>query len=297
MGSNHDNPTSSTNPDAAQPASGEFSVVILTLDEQINIEACIRSLDGIDDIHVLDSGSSDQTCEIARRMGASVSVNPFESFGSQRNWAIDNMPMKHDWVLHLDADERMTPELLAEIRSLVSGAPAEAGFYVPNKLMFMGRWLKRAGGYPSYQVRLFHRGRLRFTDYGHGQREQTDGELGYLEQPYLHDAFSKGLDDWIAKHNGYSSKESIQALEEKRAGLRFSDFFSRDGIVRRRALKRLAYRLPARASIRWWVIILLQGGFLEGRPARTYASLVVMYERMTSIKMKWEEYNQDRSDT
>ncbi|MAC19924.1 MAG: hypothetical protein CMJ23_09670 [Phycisphaerae bacterium] len=266
-----------------------LSVVILTLDEEINIRACIESLEGVEDIHVLDSGSSDRTCEMAREMGAKVSFHDFESFGSQRNWAIDNMPLENQWVLHLDADERMTPELLEEIRVLLAGDPEEAGFFVPSKLMFMKRWLKHAGGYPTYQVRLFHTGRLRFTDYGHGQREETDGEVGTLRQPYLHDAFSKGLDDWLAKHNRYSRQEAEQAIAEKAEGIRLRHLWSSDSVVRRRTMKRIAYRLPARASLRWWYIYLGQLGFLEGREARTYATLITTYERMTGIKIKWLE--------
>ena len=272
-----------------RPRGVGLSVVILTLDEEINIQACIESLRGIDDIQVLDSGSSDRTCELAREAGAKVSVNAFESFGKQRNWAIDNMPLENEWVLHLDADERMTPELLEEIQALIEKEPEEAGFFVPSKLMFMGRWLRHAGGYPTYQVRLFHTGRLRFTDYGHGQREETDGEVGTLSQPYLHDAFSKGLDDWLGKHNRYSRQEAEQAIREKAEGLRLGDLFSSDSVARRRVMKRIAYRLPARASLRWWYIYLVQLGFLEGREARTYATLITTYERMTGIKIKWLE--------
>ena len=272
-----------------RPRGVGLSVVILTLDEEINIQACIESLRGIDDIHVLDSGSLDRTCELAREAGAKVSVNAFESFGKQRNWAIDNMPLENEWVLHLDADERMTPELLEEIQALIEKEPEEAGFFVPSKLMFMGRWLRHAGGYPTYQVRLFHTGRLRFTDYGHGQREETDGEVGTLSQPYLHDAFSKGLDDWLGKHNRYSRQEAEQAIREKAEGLRLGDLFSSDSVARRRMMKRIAYRLPARASLRWWYIYLIQLGFLEGREARTYATLITTYERMTGIKIKWLE--------
>lgn len=276
-------------PPAARPGGPGFSVVILTLDEEINVRACIESLRGIDDIHVLDSGSSDRTCELARESGAKVSVNAFESFGKQRNWAIDNMPLENEWVLHLDADERMTAELLEEIQRLIEKGPEEAGFFVPSKLMFMGRWLRHAGGYPTYQVRLFHTGRLRFTDYGHGQREETEGEVGTLAQPYLHDAFSKGLDDWLGKHNRYSRQEAEQAIREKAEGMRLGDLFSSDSVARRRTMKRIAYRLPARASLRWWYIYLFQLGFLEGREARTYATLITTYERMTGIKIKWLE--------
>ena len=281
-----------SSPDGATTSdSARFSVVILTLDEEINIQTCIESLVGVDDIHVLDSGSTDRTREIAEEMGVKVSCNPFESFGKQRNWAIDNMPLKHDWVLHLDADERMTPELYEEIESTISQDPPEAGYYLPSKLMFMGKWLKRAGAYPTYQMRLFHSSRMRFTDYGHGQRELTDGEIGRMKSPYIHDAFSKGLDDWLAKHNRYSSGEAAQAIREREIPINWSKIFTGDRVERRRELKHLAYRAPARALVRWWIIYLFQGGFIEGRPGRTYATLLTTYERMTGIKIRWLEHS------
>ena len=158
------------------------SVVILTLNEEINVADCIESCGELGDVHVLDSGSTDRTRELGESHGATVWNNPFESFGAQRNWAIDNITVDHDWILHLDADERVTPELAQALRDLFKSDPTEAGFYLPNKLMLMGRWLKRCGGYPTYQMRLFHRGRMRFQDYGHGQRELGSyiwlGQLG-----------------------------------------------------------------------------------------------------------------------
>src|SRR5947208_4581180 len=193
------------------------SVVILTYNEEPNIADCLRSCAWSDDVHVVDSGSTDGTCEIARAMGARVHVHPFTSFGEQRNWAIDHVPHRHDWVFHLDADERFTPELVAEMRRVLARGPREAGFYVPHKMMFMGRWLRRAeGGYPIYQMRLFHRGRMRFRDYGHGQREHTSGKVGLLGKPYLHYNFSKGLEDWIDKNNGYSPPEARETFEAER---------------------------------------------------------------------------------
>lgn len=269
---------------------GGYSIVILTLNEEINIADCVASCIECDDIHVLDSGSTDLTRTIAEQMGATVHENPFETFGKQRNWAIDNIDTKYPWLLHLDADERMTAEISKEIEDVLAADPTEAGFYIPSKLIFMGRWLKRAGGYPTYQVRLFHKDRLRFTDYGHGQREQTTGELGRLSEPYLHDAFSKGLDDWLSKHNRYSRQEAEQAIVEKNQQIGWSKLFGKGPIARRRVLKRIAYRIPFRATLRWWTILLAQGGFFEGRAARNYATLVTTYERMTGIKIRWLEF-------
>lgn len=262
------------------------SVVILTLNEEVNIAECLASCGWSDDVHVLDSGSEDQTVELARACGASVHVHPFESFGKQRNWAIDNIPLKHDWVFHLDADERFTPELVNEMRERLAGDPVEAGFHVPHKLMFMGRWLKRSGGYPTYQMRLFHKARMRFKDYGHGQREDTEKSVGVFDKPYLHYAFSKGLYDWLDKHNRYSSLEALEVVGTRREPLRIRNLFSADPVKRRRTWKELGYNLPFRPAVRWFVIMFVLGGVFEGRAGFTYAKLVAVYEQMTTLKLR-----------
>lgn len=262
------------------------SILILTLNEQVNIADCLASCAWSDDVHVLDSGSTDGTREIAETMGASVSVNPFESFGKQRNWAIDNIPMKHEWVFHLDADERFTPELVKAMRDLIAENPKEAGFHIPQKFMFMGKWLKRSAAYPTYQMRLFHKERMRFRDYGHGQREATEGGVGVLDVPYIHYPFSKGIYDWLDKHNRYSSLEALQVLDGSTEAFNFFDLFRSDRVRRRRAWKEFSYRLPMRPAIRLWTTLFVLGGVLEGRPGWTYARLISMYEQMITLKLR-----------
>ena len=260
------------------------SVVILTQDEQVNIGPCLDSCGWSDDVHVLDSGSTDRTVAIAESMGAKVHHHPFESFGAQRNWAIDNIPLRHDWVFHLDADERFTRPLVEEMQRRLAASPSEAGFYVPSKLILLGRWLRRCGGYPTYQMRLFHKRRMRFIDYGHGQREKTDGKVGRLDEPYLHHNFSKGLDDWFARHNRYSALEAREMLRESGTALRLRDLLGSDPVARRRALKRLWYRMPMRPFLRLFLTLFVNGGILEGRQGLLYASLLAAYERMTVLK-------------
>lgn len=282
--------TSSNGPIPSAPAPGKarppVSVVILTLNEEINIADCVASCAWCDDVHVLDSGSEDRTIQIAQSQGAHTHSHPFESFGKQRNWAIDNIPLKHDWVFHLDADERFTPELVAEMERLIAGNPPDTGFHCPSKMMFMGRWLKRAGGYPTYQMRLFHKSRMRFKDYGHGQREATDAPLRRLTEPYLHYSFSKGLYDWLDKHNRYSSLEALQVVSAGGERVPFSKVFSGDPVERRRAWKELGYRMPFRPFVRWFVTLFIVGGVFEGRGAWTYAQLLAVYERMITLKLK-----------
>jgi len=262
------------------------SIVVLTLNERVNIADCLESCDWCDDVHVLDSGSTDGTRELAESLGAGVHVNRFESFGKQRNWAIDHIPLKNDWVFHLDADERFTPELVKEIAELLREDPPFDGFHVPHKLMFMGRWLKRAGGYPTYQMRLFHKSRMRFIDHGHGQREAPETRVGKLCEPYLHHVFSKGLYDWLDKHNRYSSLEALQVIKQSRFRTRLGDLHSSDPVRRRRAWKELGYRLPARPALRVFMTLFVLGGIFEGRAAITYARLLAMYEEMITLKLR-----------
>jgi len=272
---------------AAMPrGSVPVSIVILALNEEANLGPCIQSCGFSDDIHVLDSGSTDRSIEVARSHGAQVWTNPFESFAAQRNWAIDNIPHKYAWVFHLDADERFTPELVCEVQKLVDLERDEAGWFVPNLLIFMGRWLKFASGYPVYQVRLFHRERLRFQAHGHSQRELTDGLIGTMHEPYLHFNFSKGLHDWFEKHNRYSSQEAAQAFAERGGALGLGSLFISDKIKRRRAMKSLAYRLPCRPTLRWLHAMILQRAILDGPAGWMYARLLAMYEKMTDLKLK-----------
>jgi glycosyltransferase involved in cell wall biosynthesis len=261
-----------------------ITVVVLTLNEEANILACLASCAWCDDVHVVDSGSTDRTVELARAHGATVHTNPFRSFGQQRNWAIDNIAAKHDWVFHLDADERFTPELVEEIARVLDRGTECAGFYVPSRLMFMGKWLRRAGSYPTYQMRFFDRRKARFRDHGHGQREETGGRIGTLGAAYLHYNFSKGIEDWLEKHNRYSTREALQILASRREPLRLGDLLG-DAVQRRRAMKRLWYRLPLRAWLRWGAILFFSGGVLEGAPARTYAAMMALYERMIDLKL------------
>jgi glycosyltransferase involved in cell wall biosynthesis len=276
------------------------SVVILTQDEEASIAACLDSVADFDDVSVLDSGSKDRTVDIVRGRGLAVYHHPFEGFGRQRNWAIENIPARYPWQFHLDADERVTPELCDELTRTLAADPDVGGYLVPSKLFFAGRWLRHAGSYPVYQVRLFHRDRLRFIDHGHGQREQTSHPLGRLTQPYLHFAFAKGLDHWFAKHALYARREAEQmvrggpgrpaepgrAESAARPAAPAGGLFSRDPTSRRRALKRLTARLPGRYFFRLAYMLLVKRAFLDGAAGITYAHMLATYEAMIEVHLR-----------
>jgi hypothetical protein len=153
-------------------------------------------------------------------------------------------------------------------------------------LLLGGHWLRYSSGYPVYQVRLFHCDRLRFENHGHGQREVTDGVLGYLNQPYIHDAFAKGLDDWFAKHGRYARTEAETLFADRRSLAETVSYALRgDAVQRRRAIKSLAYRLPGRGFLRLFHALILNRGALDGPAGWTYARMLAAYESMVTVHL------------
>jgi len=266
------------------------SIVILTINEEGNIADCIRSCAWCDDVHVLDSGSSDRTREIAESMGAKVHVNAFKSFGDQRNWAIDHIPCKHGWHFHLDADERFTVESVREMAEVLGddgNKSPHVCYLAPSKMIFLGKWIKRSGGYPSYQVRLFKYGKCRFMDFGHGQREDPHGTTGTLAHPYLHYSFSKGLFEWLNKHNGYSDREALEGLHlSLMARPPVSSLVKGDKVTRRRAFKNLSYHLKFRPIWRFIYNYFGRMGMLDGSAGLHYCLMISMYEYWIELKIK-----------
>ena len=265
-----------------------ISVLLLTLNEAANLPACLEALAWADDVVVLDSFSQDETVAVAERLGARVYQRAFDDFAGQRNYALDQIPFQHEWVLHLDADEIVTPALQAEMAAAVAAGRYDA-WRVPSKMMFMGRWLRYSGLYPSYQVRLGHRDRFRFKQVGHGQREYLAPErVGTLTEPYLHYSFSKGLSDWVEKHNRYASAEAREAVRllATGGGLDWAGLLAREPTRRRRALKALSLRLPLRPLLRFLYMYLLRRGFLDGHAGLTYCRLLAIYEYLIVLKTR-----------
>jgi len=264
-----------------------ISVVILTKNEAANLPRCLDSVAFSDDVLVLDSGSTDQTCAIAQARGARVMTRPFDSFGRQRNHAMEAGQLRHEWVLHVDADEVVTPELQAELRKIAAGAAGLPAFRIPSRMILMGTWLRHAGMYPAYQVRFGRRDVLRFVDHGHGQREALPPEqVGTIDAPFDHYNFSKGLEDWYARHRRYAAEEAQQALAERMQPVQAGQLFSSDPTTRRRALKRLGNRLPFRPQLRFAYAYFLRGGFLDGMAGLRYAGMLATYQGYIDARMR-----------
>lgn len=265
----------------------KVSALILTYNEERNIVACLESLVGIEDIVVVDSGSSDRTCALAVELGARILTRPFDNFANQRNFGLDEGSLRHEWVLHLDADEVATPDFLAALESLAPKSGIE-GYRVPSKTILNGRWLRYSGMYPTYQVRLGHRDKMRFKQVGHGQREDLAPEqVGTFSEPFLHYNFSHGITQWLRKHVGYAEAEAEQFFRDREVDLRPGDLFSGNRTERRRALKRLVNRLPVvfRPPLRFLHAYVLRRGFLEGTAGLQYAIMLSCYEAMIAAQI------------
>jgi glycosyltransferase involved in cell wall biosynthesis len=265
-----------------------FSIYILTYNEELDIAACIESAMLSDDIIVVDSCSSDRTVEIASRYPVRVVQHPFESHGRQRTWMLESIPPKYEWVYILEADERMTPELFAECQAAMH-SPDYIGYYVAERVIFMNRWIRYSTQYPRYQMRLFRHGKVWFTDYGHTEREVCDGATSFLKETYPHYTCSKGLSRWIEKHNRYSTDEAKETLFQLEHGsVNWRDlFFGQTEVERRRALKDLSLRLPARPLIRFIYMYFFLGGCLDGSAGFAWCILQTFYEYLILLKA-WE---------
>jgi glycosyltransferase involved in cell wall biosynthesis len=263
-----------------------ISVLILTKNEQHDLPAALASVAWSDDIHVFDSFSTDATQEIARAAGAHVHTRAFDDYATHRNAALA-LPLKHPWLFLLDADERPTPELSAEMQRVVAEAPANtAGFRLRRRDFLFGAWLKHAQISPYY-IRLVRPERAKYTR-AINEVLEVDGPVAELLHPLDHYPFSKGIAHWIAKHNTYSTMEAELIVRQQglkdpslRKALRDPDFHTR-----RLHQKALFYRLPGRPLIKWCYMMFLRGAILDGAAGVTYATLQSIYEYMIVLKTK-----------
>lgn len=262
------------------------SVLILTLNEESNIAACLDSLAWSDDIVVLDSLSSDATCRIAESRGARTVSRPFDNWSAHQNWAVSSIEFRHPWVLYLDADERCSPELRDEVLACARATAPESAFRLRRKDYFMGRWLKHAQLYPTWFVRVFRPERIRYERLVNPVAV-VDGPVGVLQEHIIHYPFSHGISHWIARHNRYSDMEALEAAKLRDHGGRGGRLWTRDSIERRRALKDVFFRLPARPVLKFLYYYCWRRGFLDGRAGLSYASLQAIYEYMIACK-SWE---------
>lgn len=198
---------------ARRHQTSSLSVIILSFNEEANLPACLDSLDGLrSEVIVLDSFSTDKTPEIAQSRGVSFYQHVFENYAAQRNWAQHNLPIQTRWVLHLDADERLTPGLVSEINEVLEHPGSEtSGFLFRKRTIFMGRWIRHGGHYPTYHLRLFRTDNGRCEDRLYDQHFIVDGAVEKLKNDYL-DIVASNLSTWTARHARWAQMEAREML-------------------------------------------------------------------------------------
>ena len=263
-----------------------ISVLILTKNEEQDLPDCLRSVAWSDDIHVFDSISTDKTVQIAESFGAKVTKRPFDNWAAHQNWGLQNIPFKHPWVFYIDADERMTPELIAAVQAAIKSPKDSVAFRVQRRDFFEETWLKHVQTSPFY-MRLFIPEKMRYERLVN-PISIADGLVGEVAGYLDHFPFSKGIGFWLERHNSYSKFEAEQILSNRRQNEDFSiakALTAKDFHERRFHQKELFYRLPMRPFVKFLLLFILKKGFLDGRAGLRYSILQSIYEYMIVLKV------------
>jgi glycosyltransferase involved in cell wall biosynthesis len=263
------------------------SVLVPTLDEELNLPDCLDSMSWADEVFVVDSYSRDRTVQIARERGAHVVQHPFESYSRQKNWALDTLPFRNPWVLIVDADERVTPELKCEMETVLPNADS-AGYYLNRRVIFLGRWIRHAGWYPNWNLRLFRHQLGRYDGREVHEHVVLDGPAGYLRNDLLH-LDRRGLEAFVARHNRYSTLEAAARFKAEsdapdRARLPVSLLAS--PVQRKRFVRERVWpRVPAKPLVLFVYMYLLRRGFLDGRAGLALCVFHAFQEFMVGLKL------------
>ncbi len=280
-------------------AASLLSVIILSFNEEINLPACLDSLRGLDcSVFVLDSYSTDRTPQIAHARGVSFHQHVFENYALQRNWSQENLPIETQWVLHLDADERLTPELVAEINSLMQNPPAGvSGFMLRKRTIFMGKWIRHGGHYPSYHLRLFRAGSGHCEDRLYDQHFIVDGPVEKLNNDYL-DIIASTLTSWTLRHARWAQAEANEMLTTERVGRQVNPDFMGTPIERKRWLRNSYGDAPlfVRAFLYGTYRYIFRLGFLDGKEGLIFHILQGFWFRFLVDSLIYEQTLGSRSE-
>jgi glycosyltransferase involved in cell wall biosynthesis len=261
-----------------------ISILVLTLNEEDNLPGCLDTVRWSDDIHVLDSYSSDRTTDIARSYGAQVWSRKFDSFSQHQNWALQNIPFKYPWVFYFDADERVTPKLADAMQRAVENPLDHVAFRMQRRDFFLETWLKHVQMTAFYE-RLFRPEKMHYERLGHCI-SKPDGPVAPIEGYLDHYPFSKGIADWVTRHNFYSTQEAEQIVANRAtgSGVNLRAIWGKDRQERRRSLKELYYLMPGRPLIKFLMMYFVKRGFLDGRAGFIYCVLIWYYEFLIGLK-------------
>jgi glycosyltransferase involved in cell wall biosynthesis len=274
-----------------------ISILIPAKNERANLAACLESCRFAEEVVVVDSASNDGTREIATQFGATVIDFKWNGdFPKKKNWALAHVPWRHEWVFILDADERITPELAAELTAIAAQpTPGFDGYYVNRRFWFLDGWLRHCGYYPSWNLRFFRHARGRYEQFSgvddtrSGDNEVHEhvilqGKSGHLRGEMEHHAFPT-IEVWVEKHNRYSNWEA-RLLVSRERGTAAENAALDPTLARKRRLKHLAAHLPFRPLLRFIYHYLWRAGFLDGYRGYIFCRLMAAYEFLSLAKAK-----------
>jgi glycosyltransferase involved in cell wall biosynthesis len=219
----------------------QISAIIITYNEEKNIERCLSSIDWVDEIVVVDSQSTDDTKKIASEFTSRIFDIKWEGFGKAKEYAKDKA--SGPWIVSVDADEVVTEDLKEEIQRTIRAEDSLDGYYIPRKSNFLGKWIKHGGWYPDYVLRLFKKDKGKFNDTMVHEKVEVNGKIGYFENTLLHYT-DPSFDHYLEKLNRYTSLSAEQLFREgKKAGV---------------------LGLIFRPSVTFFKMYLVRRGFLDG---------------------------------
>lgn len=274
------------------------SVLIPAKNEEANLPACLESLQKADEIFVVDSQSDDKTVEICESYGAKIVQFHFNGrWPKKKNWSLENIQFRNEWVLIVDCDERITTQLWQEIAYSIHNSEFN-GYYLNRRVFFLGKWIRFGGKYPDWNLRLFKHKLGRYENLNTEDIRNTgdnevhehvilDGKVGYLKNDMLHEDF-RDLYHWLARHNRYSNWEArvyYNLLTGKGDNGTIGASLFGDAVQRKRFLKKIWVRLPFKPLLRFILFYILQGGFLDGRAGYIYGRLLSQYEYQIGVKL------------
>jgi glycosyltransferase involved in cell wall biosynthesis len=251
------------NPDFGR-AEEMISACVICLNEELNIARCLSSLEGMDEVVVVDSGSTDRTVEIARSYTNMVFHRDWTGYADQKNFAMSRA--KGDWILSVDADEELSPDLKKEINMVLSSNPQDAGFRIPRRSFYQGRWINHSGFYPDRQLRLFRRERAKWVGRRVHERVEVDGPVGKLKSDVLH-----------YPYNGVISGQ-LKTVDA------FSTLFAKD--LRDQGAGFHLWLLVVRPVFKFLEVYILKKGFLDGVPGLIIAvtSAYALFVRYVKVR-------------
>ena len=270
----------------------QISVLVTTYNEEINLEDCLKSCKGwADEIIVVDSFSNDNTLNIAEKYGAKIYQHEYISPPDQKNWALNNIGFKNEWVFIIDADERLMPALRTELAEIIlKDGDGHNGYYVNRRYIFYGKWIKHCGWYPSWNLRFFKHKLGRYEDRKIHEHVIIDGSVGYCNNDMLHED-RRDFRSWMAKQIRFAAVEANERYltsNKTKHSSTFKDLFYGDPVKKKRALKeKIWMRLPFKSTIRFVHLFILKKGFLDGLHGLRFCLLWAILEYVI-LTYYWE---------